>query len=60
MLTAVTLMIMIIKPRHTCEGYGSRRSYVCVCVCVCVCVSFTMIAATYLVYMSTVRQHTVS
>ena len=29
-------MIMIIKPRHMCEGYGSRRSYVCVCVCVCV------------------------
>ena len=41
------------------EGYDSR--FVCVCVCVCVCVSVclsvsvTMLAATYLVYMSKVR-----
>ena len=49
---------MLIKPWCMCEGYG----YVCVCVCVCVsvCLSVTVLAATYLVYMSKVRQHTVS
>ena len=44
----------IFKPQRMRKGYDSRF------VCVCVCVSVTALAATYLVYMSKVRQYTVS
>ena len=58
----------VIKPRCMCEDYGSCCvcMYVCVwvggCVCVWVCVfvCVTMLAATYLVYISNVRQYAVS
>ena len=48
----VNRAIMLVKPRHMCEGYNSRF--------VSVCVSVTVLVATYPVYMSKVRRHTVS
>ena len=40
----------IFKPRRMRKGYGNH----------CVCVSVTTLAATYVVYMSKARRHTVS
>ena len=59
LLTSGTL----IKPQRMCdlEGYNSRMGvHVCVCVCLSVCLFDTIVVATYLVYMSKVRRHTVS
>ena len=42
------------------EGYGSRFMCPFVCMSLCVCLSFTTLVAIYLVYMSKVRQCTVS
>ena len=47
------LYLFLFKPRRMHEDYGSRF------VCLSVCVFVTILAATYLVYMSKVRQHTV-